>query len=124
MCNTEKRQSQPQKQKHIFCISHKLFSFLNKFLRFLTTINFLAYLTQYIKQYFIAQLDDRKMIEKLKAEKFDFGITEFYGQCAYVIYKEIELKNYATTFATEITENYFGVSSMPSYVPGKLNQLM
>lgn len=63
-------------------------------------------------------------MKKLREEKFDFGITEFYGQCSYILYKEIGIKNYASTFATDITDNYFGVGGMPSYVPGLFKQII
>lgn len=77
-----------------------------------------------MKHYLAAQLDDRKTMKKLREENFDFGITEVYGLCAYILYKEIGLKNYASAFASDIFYDYFGVSSMPSYVPGLLKYIV
>lgn len=66
-------------------------------------------------------MDDHKTIQTLREEKFDFGITEVFGQCGYILFKKIGLKNYASAYATDIYGDFFGVSNMPSYVPSKCN---
>lgn len=57
-------------------------------------------------------------MKKLQEEKFDFGIIQVFEHCAYVLYKEIGLNNYASAIPVDILNDYHGVSSMPSYVPG------
>lgn len=64
-------------------------------------------------------MDSRENINRLKEEKFDFGITESFGMCAYILFKETGLENYARAFATDIFGDFFGVSNMPTYVPSK-----
>lgn len=73
----------------------------------------------HLKLYISAQLNDHVTIKKLKSEKFDFGVTEVWGECGYILFKTIGVKNYASTFATDIYGDDFGVSNMPSYVPSK-----
>ncbi|VDK29598.1 unnamed protein product [Gongylonema pulchrum] len=43
-------------------------------------------------------------MELLKAEHFDFGITEIFSPCAYAIFGIIDLNNYATAFTSDLYE--------------------
>ena len=42
-------------------------------------------------------LKDDETFVKLRAEKFDLGITEHFESCGYGILKKIGLQNYITT---------------------------
>ena len=66
-------------------------------------------------------MKDTKLLDRLRTENFDLGITEMISYCGYAIFKVIGLKNYASAFATNLVEAYsdpLGVSSNPSYIPG------
>ncbi|VDK30866.1 unnamed protein product [Gongylonema pulchrum] len=65
-------------------------------------------------------LKNDKVLEYLRSEKFDLGITEAISFCGYRIFEKIGLKTYITGFTSnlvEIISDKLGVSSNPSYIP-------
>jgi hypothetical protein len=67
-------------------------------------------------------LEDKELLDALKAEKFDIAIAEYITFCPYAIYKKIGVKKYITGSATPISAAFgglFGISSITelSYVP-------
>uniref|UniRef100_A0A914YUL6 glucuronosyltransferase n=1 Tax=Panagrolaimus superbus TaxID=310955 RepID=A0A914YUL6_9BILA len=70
-------------------------------------------------------LKDDKNFEKLKAEKFDLGITELFESCGYGVLKKIGLKKYITTFSSSVfpsSVGLLGVKAHPSYLPGVMGK--
>uniref|UniRef100_A0AC34FSE1 UDP-glucuronosyltransferase n=1 Tax=Panagrolaimus sp. ES5 TaxID=591445 RepID=A0AC34FSE1_9BILA len=66
-------------------------------------------------------LNDAKNFEKLKAEKFDLGITELFESCGYGVLKKIGLNKYITTYSSSVfpsSVGLLGVKAHPSYLPG------
>jgi hypothetical protein len=62
-------------------------------------------------------------MDRLRNEKFDFALTEFYDICGLAIFEKIGITRFAA-FAPFpmmhfMTEN-FGVPAMSSFIPGKL----
>lgn len=69
----------------------------------------------------LEHLEDDKLMGSLQKEQYDLGITEQINFCGYAIFNRIGLNNYITAMAfnlLEVTSDFFGVSSNPSYVPG------
>ncbi|VDK69150.1 unnamed protein product [Litomosoides sigmodontis] len=69
-------------------------------------------------------LEDEKLMDSLRAEHYDLGVTEHISFCGYAIFKKIALKNYVTAMAInlmEVSSDHFGVSSNPSYVPASFS---
>uniref|UniRef100_A0AC35GC96 Glucuronosyltransferase n=1 Tax=Panagrolaimus sp. PS1159 TaxID=55785 RepID=A0AC35GC96_9BILA len=66
-------------------------------------------------------LNDTENIEKLKAENFDLGFTEYFEACGMGIFHKIGLKKCITTFAGPLTSSAassLGILMHPSYIPG------
>uniref|UniRef100_A0AC35GEY4 UDP-glucuronosyltransferase n=1 Tax=Panagrolaimus sp. PS1159 TaxID=55785 RepID=A0AC35GEY4_9BILA len=66
-------------------------------------------------------LNDNENFKKLRAEKFDLGITEHFESCGYGVFKKIGLEKYITTYSSSIfplSVELLGVKSHPSYLPG------
>lgn len=66
-------------------------------------------------------LENEELMDQLREEKFDLGITEIISFCGYGIFEKIGLKTYVTAFTVnlfEVMSDKLGVSSNPSYVPG------
>ncbi|KAI6221638.1 Glucuronosyltransferase [Aphelenchoides besseyi] len=66
------------------------------------------------------QLRDEKLMERLRAEKFDLGLSEFFDACGFGIMKKIGLNNTVgmmTTTLPPIAIGMLGLPSMSSFVP-------
>uniref|UniRef100_A0A0N5AEB0 glucuronosyltransferase n=1 Tax=Syphacia muris TaxID=451379 RepID=A0A0N5AEB0_9BILA len=65
-------------------------------------------------------LQDEQLLETLRAEKFDIGISELISFCGMAMFEKIGIKNYISASATVLIEGlteHFGVSNNPSFVP-------
>ncbi|VDM26250.1 unnamed protein product [Toxocara canis] len=72
------------------------------------------------------QLADKKLMDKLREERFDVGITETFNMCGYAIFDKIGIRTHISAFATNLVDVFsypFGVANNPSYVPGTFTQL-
>lgn len=68
-------------------------------------------------------INNEEIIEKLRKEKFDLGMSENFDPCGFVLFKKLGIK-YAPTFST--TPNNFqfeelGIPSPLSFIPSKIN---
>uniref|UniRef100_A0A0M3IW19 glucuronosyltransferase n=1 Tax=Ascaris lumbricoides TaxID=6252 RepID=A0A0M3IW19_ASCLU len=69
-------------------------------------------------------LSDEKLLARLRAEKFDLGISEVLSCCGFAIFEKIGLKKYIGAFATNLVPSLteaFGIDNNPSYVPGMIS---
>ncbi|KAK6054764.1 hypothetical protein COOONC_07731 [Cooperia oncophora] len=69
-------------------------------------------------------LDDKQLLEQLKAEKFDVAITELFDFVGIGVLEAIGLKNIIGAHSSAILEgtaSAIGVPVIPSYAPGKRN---
>ena len=67
-------------------------------------------------------LGDNDLIQRLKSESFDLGMSENFDPCGFVLFKKIGIK-YAPTFSTTPSNFQFeqlGVPSPLSFLPGNL----
>ncbi|KHN75887.1 hypothetical protein Tcan_08024 [Toxocara canis] len=74
-----------------------------------------------IKPHCDMQLADKKLMDKLREERFDVGITETFNMCGYAIFHKIGIRTHISAFATNLVDvlsHPFGVANNPSYVPG------
>ncbi|KHN88811.1 Putative UDP-glucuronosyltransferase ugt-55 [Toxocara canis] len=79
-----------------------------------------------IKLHCDMQLADKKLMDKLREERFDVGITETFNMCGYAIFDKIGIRTHISAFATNLVDVFsypFGVANNPSYVPGTFTQL-
>ncbi|MFH4980137.1 hypothetical protein AB6A40_006846, partial [Gnathostoma spinigerum] len=66
-----------------------------------------------------AVLADEKILNDLRAEHFDLGITEFWIGCGFAVFDKIGLKNVVGAFATgliELMSAEIGLNFQPSYM--------
>lgn len=74
----------------------------------------------------IGTLSDEKLLARLRAEKFDLGISEVLSCCGFAIFEKIGLKKYIGAFATNLVPSLteaFGIDNNPSYVPGMISSI-
>ncbi|KAI6184721.1 Glucuronosyltransferase [Aphelenchoides bicaudatus] len=67
------------------------------------------------------QLCDEALMEQLRKEKFDLGITEFFDLCGMGIFDKIGLKKHIIVHSNtlDVFNGLAGIPSMPSYNPCK-----
>ncbi|MFH4974639.1 hypothetical protein AB6A40_001348 [Gnathostoma spinigerum] len=66
-----------------------------------------------------AVLADEKILNELRSEHFDLGITEFWIGCGFAVFDKIGLKNFVGAFATGLMELMgaeIGLDFQPSYM--------
>uniref|UniRef100_A0A0M3IW07 glucuronosyltransferase n=1 Tax=Ascaris lumbricoides TaxID=6252 RepID=A0A0M3IW07_ASCLU len=74
-----------------------------------------------IKPHCDMQLADKKLMDRLREEKFDLGITETFNVCGYAIFHNLGIRTHISAFATNLVDvisSALGVVNNPSYVPG------
>uniref|UniRef100_A0A915AZM7 glucuronosyltransferase n=1 Tax=Parascaris univalens TaxID=6257 RepID=A0A915AZM7_PARUN len=79
-----------------------------------------------IKPHCDMQLADKKLMDRLREEKFDLGITEVFNVCGYAIFHNLGIRTHISAFATNIVDvisSGLGVVNNPSYVPASFTQL-
>lgn len=85
---------------------------LNFHYKFLTNQN----LTSFI---FSESLRDTEMMDRLSAEKFDIGISEFFDVCGHGIFKRIGLEKTIVLYASAMPlddATFFGLPNSASFV--------
>lgn len=68
------------------------------------------------------QLNDVKLMEQLRKEKFDLAIGELFDSCYLGVLEHIGIEKHVTMLASAMADvigSLFGVPSTPSQVPGK-----
>lgn len=68
-------------------------------------------------------LADTKMMERLKAENFDLGISEFFDVCGFGIFKHIGVEKTIVLYSSGMPlddATFFGLPASSSFVYGKL----
>uniref|UniRef100_A0A915E795 glucuronosyltransferase n=1 Tax=Ditylenchus dipsaci TaxID=166011 RepID=A0A915E795_9BILA len=63
---------------------------------------------------------DKELMASLKAEKYDVGISEFYGHCPFAIFHHVGIKTKIASYAIQLTSMagyQFGIPTLSSYVP-------
>lgn len=68
------------------------------------------------------QINDDKLMDSLKREKFDLGIGESFDACYYGVLKRLCINNYITVSSTILFDNdamALGIPTMPSFVPSR-----
>ncbi|KAF1756712.1 hypothetical protein GCK72_013166 [Caenorhabditis remanei] len=66
-------------------------------------------------------LEDKELLERLKAEKFDLAITEPFDTCAYELFDAIKIRAHVAVLACSRLDHVssaIGQPIAPSYVPG------
>uniref|UniRef100_F1L2U8 glucuronosyltransferase n=1 Tax=Ascaris suum TaxID=6253 RepID=F1L2U8_ASCSU len=79
-----------------------------------------------IKPHCDMQLADKKLMDRLREEKFDLGITETFNVCGYAIFHNLGIRTHISAFATNLVDvisSALGVVNNPSYVPASFTQL-
>ena len=74
----------------------------------------------FIENQFLEQLDDNRLMNFLKKEKFDIGLGEPFDLCYYGVLHKIGLKNYITATIGGVFDHRvspMGVPPAPSFVP-------
>ncbi|CAJ0603739.1 unnamed protein product [Cylicocyclus nassatus] len=70
-------------------------------------------------------LNDDQLLQQLKSENFDVGITELFEFSGFPVFEAIGLKNIIGAHSTGLFEGSayaIGVPVIPSYVPGRDNK--
>uniref|UniRef100_A0A914D4A9 glucuronosyltransferase n=1 Tax=Acrobeloides nanus TaxID=290746 RepID=A0A914D4A9_9BILA len=69
------------------------------------------------------QLQDSKIMNQLREEKFDLALGEIFDSCFYGVTEYIGIKNHATILSFALFDIYgsmLGIPSSPSYLPGEM----
>jgi hypothetical protein len=69
------------------------------------------------------QLQDTELIEHLRNEHFDLGLTEYNDICSLGLFEKIGIYKHAAFTPLSVTQymsEAFGLPSMSSFVPGFL----
>ncbi|RCN46666.1 glycosyltransferase family 28 protein [Ancylostoma caninum] len=84
-----------------------------------------AHRTEYLlTQALIEVLDDKELLQQLKSEKFDVGITELFDFAGLAVFEAIGLKNvvgaHSSSCMLEGTAFAIGLPVIPSFMPASL----
>lgn len=64
-------------------------------------------------------------MDKLRAENFDFALTEHFDVCGMAVFERIGVKKYGALIASTLSNLFtahYGVPSTLSFVPGKFGR--
>ncbi|EPB76011.1 glycosyltransferase family 28 protein [Ancylostoma ceylanicum] len=87
-------------------------------------VGFLPVLKQITVTAITQMLDDKELLEQLKAEKFDVGIGELFDFAGFAVFEAIGLKNvvgaHSSSCMLEGTAFAIGLPVIPSFMPASL----
>uniref|UniRef100_A0A914EE61 glucuronosyltransferase n=1 Tax=Acrobeloides nanus TaxID=290746 RepID=A0A914EE61_9BILA len=72
------------------------------------------------------QLQDTKLMNQLRQEKFDLALGETFDSCYYGVIEHIGIKNHVTVFSSaflDIAGSMMGIPSSPSHLPGMIGDV-